>query len=299
MDTSWDDLRSFLAAARAGSMSAGAAELGVAQATMSRRIAQLEATLGHVLFDRTRDGLVLTSAAEALLPHVETMAHAHRLCLAAASGLEARPEGVVRLAIPPGTAVDVAPTLAAGLAERYPGLRLEVLSDNSARDLMRHEADLAVRSMKPERGDLVYRRLGASRLGVYAAPALLARLGKDATLEDLPWVQWSSELAHIPMATWVAERLGARPPAFSSNSFLAMRAAAAAGLGAMLMPGMQAHVVGMVEVPYPTPPLPELPFYLVAHRALRHVPRVAAVMDYIEEVVGASDGFSRWPPPQG
>ncbi len=296
MNAKWDDLKLFLAAAESGSLSAAAKRLGLGQSTLSRRIAGLEEALGHVLFDRTRDGLIPTAAAEALMPHAEAMAHAWRLSVAAASGLEAKPEGVVRVALAPGAAVDIAPALAAGLARRYPGLRLEVLSDNSHRDLQRHEADIAVRSNKPERGDLVFRRMGAVPLGAYAAPSLLAALGGGAGPRDLPWVQYSAELRHIPVAAYVERLLDGRPPAFTSNSFLAMRAAAVAGLGAMVLPRIQTVAVGLVEVPLALPPLPEVPLYLVTHRALRHVPRVAAVVDYIAEVSEATGGFARWPP---
>ncbi|MCB9759702.1 MAG: LysR family transcriptional regulator [Alphaproteobacteria bacterium] len=296
MDESWDDLRLFLAAAQAGSFTAAARRLGLGQATLSRRIAALEERCGHVLFDRSRDGLHLTPAAEALLPHAEAMSEAGRLGVAALSGLEPGPAGVVRLAVPPGTAVDLIPPLLPLLRRRYPDLRLEVLSDNTARDLSRHEADVAIRSLRPTSGDLVFRRLGESALSVWASPDYVAALPKGATEADLDWVQWSSDLAHIPMATWVEARLAGRAPAFTSNSFLAMRAAAQHGAGAMVLPGLQGRLAGLVPVPVCLPPLPVLPFYVVSHRALRHVPRVAAVVDFIEEAM--RDGEPDvWPPP--
>lgn len=295
MDTSWDDLRLFLAAAEAGSLSGAAARLGLGQATLSRRVAALEERLGTRLFQRSRAGLLPTAAAEALLPHARAMAEAARMGGAALQGAEARPEGPVRIACPPGLGADLLPPLLPALRRRHPGIQVSILTGNFTLDLLRHEADIALRGVRPPGGDLVLRRLSSVPLGVFASPAYAAGLDPGQPLE---WLQWSAELAHIPMARWIAQRLAGRPPAMLSNDFLAMRAAAVAGLGAMVLPTLQGHIAGLVPLDGDWPPLPEAPLYLVVPGALRRVPRVAAVVDFIAEVAAGDLGaLTAWPPP--
>ncbi len=286
----WDDLRLFAAAWDAGSLTGAAKMLGVAQATLSRRMAHLESTAGHVLFDRTRAGLVPTSAAHALWPHVESMLAAARGAEASMKGLEVAPEGVVRLAVPPGVAVDLVPSVVLALARRFPAVRLDVLSDARMRDIDRHEADIALRNFAPERGDLVWRRLLDFDVGIWGAPAYVRSLPAGVTAGELQWLQYSDELAHIPQAVFVREVLAGRPPAMWTNDYLAMLAAAKAGVGCLIVPDVQGRLAGLERVPIELPGSPSGPVYLVVHRALRNVPRVAAVVAVLDEVIEALDG---------
>ena len=285
MDLPWDDLRLFLAASEQQTLTAAAKALGLGQATVSRRLASLEEHVGQRLFERHRHGLVPTDAARALLPHAQRMAEQVRLAAAALQGLVAEPEGTVRLAVPPGIAADVLPPLLPALRRRHPKVRLEILSDNFMRDLSRHEADIAMRSFRPETGDLVFRRMPSVPLGVYASQAYVESLPDNPAPHDLEWLQWSDELGHIPLARYVAACLDGRPPALMSNGFVTLRAAAQQGVGCMVIPAIQARMSGLVPVPVDLPPLPAAPFYLVTPRALRGVPRVAAVVDFLVEVV--------------
>jgi DNA-binding transcriptional LysR family regulator len=298
-DWSWDDLKVFEAAWRTGSLTAAAASLGLAQATASRRIASLEERAGHRLFDRRRGGLVPTAAAEALWPHVEAMADAARRARAALQGLETRPEGIVRVATMPGLAVDVLPALVPLLTRRYPELRLDVLSDNQQRDLDRREADVALRTQPPSRGDLVYRRVANIPLLVVASPAYVATLSPQATVRDLDWVQYDAELAHFELTRLIDQLLEGRPAAMWSNSFLALRAAVQHGVGCTVTTALQARHSGLVPVDVPgLPSLPDAPLYLVVHAALQHVPRVRAVVDFLDEALREAVS-GRWPPEPG
>lgn len=294
MDVSWDDLRLFLASWHAGSFSGAAEALGCSQATLSRRIAALEEALGQPLFDRTRRGLVPTEAARALQPHVAGMAGCVEAAGAELEGLSDEPSGVVRIAVPPGVAVDLLPLLAMELRRRHPAICLEVLSDNLALDLSLREAEIALRSTRPGGGDLVSRRLPDIPQVLCAAPSLIAALPEQPTLADVPLLQWSHELAHIPLARWIHQALDGRAPALLTNSFLAMRAAALAGVGAMLLPEVQATVAGLAVVPVDAPPCPIGSWYLVVPRPLRRIPRVAVVVALILEGVEALERGA-WP----
>ena len=281
MDESWDDWRVVHVAWQTGSFTAAAQALGIGQATVSRRVARVEDKLGHTLFDRHRTGLVPTDAARALRPHLEALVAAADDVDRALDGLETEASGVVRLAAPPGVCVDMAPRLAVRLAHTHPGVRLEVLADVDAADLDRREADLALRFMSTTRGDLLVRRVALVQACLVAAPSLVAELA-DVALSEVPLVQWSSDRAHIPMARFLASLGG--PVTFTANDYLVLREAVRAGLGACVFSELEARMLGLVPVPVPLE-LPSMPLYLVVHRALRRVPRVAAVVDAIDFVV--------------
>ena len=285
MELSWDDVRLFLAAWQAGSLSDAARALDVGQATMSRRLARLEQLLGHTLFDRTRAGLIPTEAGRTLHPHAVAMSAEAGAARAALEGLDQEPEGVVRLATAPGIATDLLPPLLPRLMKRAPRLVVELRSDNRALDVLARETDLAIRADGLSSDDVISRSLGSSTLGVWGAPRLVAALLADPS-RPAPWIQWSPDMAHIPLARWVDGQLAGRPPAMRTNSFLVMRAAAVAGLGLMVLPGLQAKLVGLERLPLDVE-LPQGAFSLVMHPSLRRVPRVRAVADFVVEQMEA------------
>ena len=281
LDVPWDDPRIFLAARRHGSFTAAARALGLGQATLSRRVAALEARLGHRLFDRSRDGLRLTPAAARLSPFAEAMEASLRAAGASLAGLEAKPAGLVRLACAPGVGADLGPPIVERLAQDAPGVTLELLADYRVRDLAAHEADLALRNVAPKTGPLVVRRLAELSVGLFASPALLARLPRRPKLGQIPLLDWSDELP-----TLRAQLAGIPGPrALYTNDWFSMRAAAIAGLGAFATTAVQAKLAGLVPVPLSLPAVPKVPLFLVTHEALRDVPRVAAVVRAIEALV--------------
>lgn len=279
----WTDWQVVHAAFTSGSFTAAAEALGVGQATVSRRVASVEAALGHTLFDRHRTGLVPTSAAARLRPHLEALAAAAHGAAHAVDGLEEEARGEVRVAGPPGLCVDLVPALAARLARTHPNLHLCVLADIEPRDLDRREADLALRMVGTDRGDLLVRRLLTARGGLYAAPAYLERLPAGFTLADVALVHYSDEFSHIALDQ-LLRSLGGRT-ALRSNDYLVQRAAVQAGLGAALLSDREARALGLVRLDLPLPVEPVATLYLVVHRALRHVPRVAAVIDAVDALV--------------
>lgn len=277
-NASWDDVRLFLAAVEHGSFTEAARALGVGQATLSRRIAALERQVGHSLFDRSRSGLTLTSAANQLLPWAEAMGASMREAAATLAGLEMAPEGRVRLTCAPGVAVDFGPLLVRRLRAKHPKLVVEVLAELRLRDLTAYEADLALRSQPPASGPLLVKKLGELPVGLFASKDLVRRLPARPRLDQVPLLGWSEELPtlHAALAGLPC------PRTMVTNDFLTMCAAASAGLGAMMTTTVQAGLRGLVRVDVPLPLAPLAPLYLVTHEALRRVPRVAAVFEAIE-----------------
>ena len=290
----WDQARLFLALCRARTVGAAGRALGVDASTVSRRLAALEAALGATLFDRSRDGIAPTEAAEQLLPVAEELEGTMARFSLAAQGLERSAAGWVRLACPPDVAEVVVAPLLPGLLARHPGLRLALDPGEVVRDLTRGEADLALRTVRPRRGDLVVTRLTTVRWVLVAAPALARTLGRLRRWADAPWLGWGERLAGIPPARWVASPAGQVEPTVRCDSVRLLLALAERGLGVALLPEPSAAQAGLAPVAL-APSLREAAadwptdeLFLVTHRALRGVPRVRAVWDALVEGVSAS-----------
>ncbi|HEY0834875.1 MAG TPA: LysR family transcriptional regulator, partial [Azospirillum sp.] len=192
-DLDWEDLRVFVALARAGSLSAAARALKVGHATVGRRVAALEAALGRALFDRRADGYALTAEGAAVLELAAGMDE-RALAILRRAGQDAGLTGTVRLTATESLAERFLIPRLAAFRRRHPGIDLEVLSDPRSLSLAKREADVAVRLARPQAGELVTRRLAAIAYGVYAAP--------DGDAES--WVGYDDSHAHLPEAQWLA-----------------------------------------------------------------------------------------------
>jgi DNA-binding transcriptional LysR family regulator len=282
----WDDVRLFLSLLQSKSLTAAAKALGMDVSTASRRLAKLEARLEVKLFDRTREGLSPTRAAARLVPAAEAMAQAAQTFSGEAGGLEREVEGVVSLSLPPGIGeAFIAPSLPA-LSATYPRLRFEVDASTRMRDVGRREVDLALRTIRPTGGPLKLKLLTRATWLPMAAPAVAARLGVVNDWAALRWVGWGFELAHLPVATWLASRVKA-PPLLRTNAFGLQVAAVREGLGVALVPEPYAQVYGFDvlrvarRLAKDVAALPTDELWLVAHEGLREVPHVAATWDFL------------------
>jgi DNA-binding transcriptional LysR family regulator len=279
----WDDLRIFLAAFREGSCAAAGARLGVNQSTISRRISALETELGVRLFDRTPEGLVPTAAAEEIVPRAELFEVTAAELIGAIEGLDTRPGGVVRIASPVSIASELlAPALPAFLEEQ-PGLRLELIVGDAIVDLSRREADLALRFVRPDRGDLLVRRVGTLRFAVFGSKTYLD-VHRGQRAEDLAWLDWDTTQAQLPDAAWRhAEFPGIEPVLRTNNVGVRLRATRA-GLGVSVLARSLAARYSELEALEDLPAIPDIPVWLVGHRALRNLPRIKAVWAFLEEL---------------
>jgi DNA-binding transcriptional LysR family regulator len=288
----WDQIRLFLAVARGGTLLAAGARLGLDVSTVSRRLDRLEEDVGVALFDRARHGTTLTAAAEQMLPHAEEMEADLRRFAAAVAEVETEAEGVVRVTVPPGVAdTFIAPALTE-LHARHPRIVVELDASVSYADLTRREADIALRTRRPSSGDLVLTRVYEGRAAPMTSPAYAAELGALRKLEDARWIAWGDDLAHLPGARWLREHGPDVSPVLRTSHFGSQLAAARAGLGVMMSSEpYRAH--GLVPVKpgralaTAWAALPGEELWLVGHRALRNVPRVAAVWEFLVERLSA------------
>jgi DNA-binding transcriptional LysR family regulator len=181
----WDELRTFLEVARDGSLSGAARRLGLTQPTVGRHIDALEAALGLTLFTRSPRGLTPTPAAQALGPHAEAMASAAAALGRTASGEAAADRGTVRVTASDVMGCEVLPAILAEFHAMHPAIAIELALTNRTEDLSRRDADIAVRMVRPTQSGLIARRIGVSRIGLYAHRNYIARFGEPRSLADL------------------------------------------------------------------------------------------------------------------
>lgn len=296
MDTSWEDAQTFLAVAEQRSFSAAANLLNVGQPTISRRIASLERRLGVQLFTRSKLGTELTEAATRLLPAAEQMARWAGEFGRLGEGAEAEPTGMVRLAAPPGLAVEVLAPMAAIVRVQHPDIRLEVLASVDYLDLARGEADLAIRTRATGEPELATIHSAEFEIGIFASADYKARLteaaatqgraGSPFRIEDLDWITWSSRYEQVAPRPMLERAIPNFVPAFSSDNYLVLKSALYAGLGVMVLERQGAadfpRSEELVEIDLGFQ-LPSAEYHLICARSMRFVPRVRAVADMLIE----------------
>ncbi len=285
-DLAWDEVRLFLALARSKKLGPAAKALGVDASTVSRQLASLERRSGVRLFERVRDGLVLTAAGDRLVGPAEETEDSVLRFFDQVRPLERVVEGVVRITTPPGVMEALVLPSARALLDRFPKLRLEVDGSQGVANILRREADIAVRLTRPAGEGLVVRRVGKSVNALFASQALGKTLGPLASYDDAPWVTWDAAHADVPSARWFAARVRV-PPVVSASTLLAQVAAVEASLGVGLLPVVVAEKRGLVQVVSHAAPgdFPSDDVYLVSHAALRDAPRIKAVWAFLLEVL--------------
>jgi DNA-binding transcriptional LysR family regulator len=235
----WDDLRYFLAVARAGSLSAAARVLGVTQPTVGRRLDAFQRRLGAKLFVRTPSGQVLSKTGHRLLLHAERIELQVLAASAVTSGRDAGLRGHVRITASEWMLGSVlGPSLRPFLL-RHPELELELLADVRHLNLIRHEADIAIRPSWFEQKEVVQRELAVVAFGLYASDGYLAERGAPDFSrggEGHLVIAMSESLGKVPDVTWLPELVGSARVAVRTNGRAPMATMAAAGIGMACLP---------------------------------------------------------------
>jgi DNA-binding transcriptional LysR family regulator len=234
-EPAWELYRSFLAVMREGSLSAAARALGLTQPTLGRHIGELEAALGgSALFTRSPSGLAPTETARELVPHAEAMAAAAEALVRAASGEKSEARGVVRITASEIIGAEVLPPILAEFRAEHPGIAVELVLSNRTDDLLRREADIAVRMVRPTQASLVAKHLGRIALGLHAHRRYLEAHGRPRSLEELvrhALIGFDREMRSRRLLQDVGLTLTRENFAFRADSDLAQLAAIRAGFG--------------------------------------------------------------------
>jgi DNA-binding transcriptional LysR family regulator len=280
----WDDLRHFLAVARAGSTIAAARELGVNQSTVHRRLAELERAIGGDLFARTPSGYRLNAFGEQLLAQAQEVERAAAAFATAASAAGPRNAEVIRLTCPE----PIMPRITqSGLLERFharhPRFRIEFVMSDRYLDLKKGDADVALRSGDNADSDLVGRKIADSLWALYASARYIEEHGQPRTFEDLrgrAFVGFEESMSGHRSSQWLASVPEARIVA-RNNSVLGLIYAAKSGIALAPLPTAVGDSEGdLIRVLGPVREMSRS-WRILATRRMRRTPKISALFDFI------------------
>ena len=285
----WSLIRSFLAALDQGSLLGAARVLHMSQPTVGRHVADLESQLGVVLFERTGRGLVHTAMALQLAVAARGMEAGALQLSRTLSGAQTQTSGTVRITASVPVAVYLMPPVLAQLRLALPEIQVELVSSNGVSNLLRREADIAVRMVRPEQASLVARKLGDVSLGVYAHRSYLARRGALKIPVDLLKHELiGSDTDNAILQGFQALGFPVTRDAFvlRCDDFIVQWQAVRAGLGvgfcadymARTDPDVLRVLPGLLSIP-------PLPMWLAVHREIRTSQRIRAVFDFLAEAL--------------
>lgn len=280
----WKLFRTFIEVVRDGSLSAAARRLALTQPTVGRHVDALEAALGISLFTRSPRGLIPTSAALDLVPHAEAMAAASAALCRAASSEAATDRGTVRVTASDIMGCEVLPAILGDFRRRHPGIVLELALSNRNEDLLRRDADIAVRMARPTQKALVARRIGKTRIGFYAHKDYLAEFGMPnsvAALDAHCLIGFDRDDRSFRSVGSLARQVTREQFGFRCDSDPAQLAALRAGLG---IGGCQVNLA--MRMPELVRVLPKavdfaLEIWIAMHEDLKTTRRVRLLFDHL------------------
>lgn len=301
----WDDVRHFLALARTGSIRAAGALLSVSHSTVARRVEALEVRLGARLFDRHRDGYLLTDAGREMVAGAERVEREMTALERGLAGQDARLEGPVRITCTDSFIAKILLRTLGRLCEAHPGIELELDADAKNLDLSKREADVALRAFLPGAAPpehLIGRRLVPITLCNYAGIAHAALRDNEQSARPVRWL--GSNLDKILEELAASSSYPEAPVWGTFPSMEVMAEAARAGLGIAMLP---------TYVGDPDPGLTRLPkpdirhvadFWLLSHKDLRDNARLRAareaiateLLEHIALFRGEADAWSETAP---
>lgn len=282
----WNRARAFLVAAEEGSFSAAARALGTTQPTVGRQVAALEEELGVTLFERVGTTLALTPSGIDLVEHVRAMSEAASRVSLAATGQSSSIVGSVCITASEVIAAHLLPPIIGRLRREQPGIEIEIVASNEARDLHRREADIAVRNFRVGQPDLIAQKIKDSRAHMYAAPSYLKRIGPLESPRDLARAElfaFDRTDVMIDGLRSIGVDLGRdRFPIVTANHLVQWELCKH-GAGICIMMEEIGDAEPRVRRALPDlPPLP-IPMWLVCHRELRTSRRIRLVYDLLAE----------------
>jgi len=283
LDWSW--LRDFGVVAETGSLSEAARVLRVSQPTLTRRMAALEEQLGAEVLRRGPRGIELTETGEAILEPIRRMRDEASVVGVAATGRDAALAGTVRVSATEGVANYWCTPVLLDFQREHPAIRIEVDVRNRNANLLRREADIAIRLLRPRQQELVARRVGDLALGLYASTSYLERRGRPDSIDALTshaFVGFDESLVDTDSGRWIEKLAGPGRAVFRSTSLNTQLQAVRCGWGIGITAVFIAEKAGGLERV-----LPEikhsLGVWLVTHPGLRRSARIRAVYDFLAE----------------
>jgi len=284
----WSLVRSFLAVLDHGSLLAAARQLKSSQPTIGRHVAELEAQLGLALFDRTGRGLMPTEAALRLADSARAMQSGADQLARSVIGSDKSTSGTVRISASQTVACFVLPALLAQMRQALPDIQVELVAKNSVSNLLRREADIAVRMVQPEQASIIARRVGKVGLRACAHQDYLRRRGvprhpRDLLAHDLIGGDRNDSILRGFAANGlVVERNNF---AFRTDDLIAIWQAVRAGLGIGFVSELLIRSDPSVIPVLPKLKIEPLPVWLAVHKEIRTNKRIRAVYDFLSDAL--------------
>jgi DNA-binding transcriptional LysR family regulator len=282
----WNRARAFLVTAEEGSLSAAARALDMSQPTLGRQVSQLETELGVALFVREGRGLELTPNGLELVEFVRTMGEAANRLSLVASGKSQTIEGSISISATEDAAVFVLPSIIKKLRGVHPGIEVEIIASNAETDLLRREADIAIRGFRPTQVDLIARKLKPVSASYYATSEYIASIGNPTSLEQLQSADFVGFETSGQMIQRLAEmglKLTTKNFPFLSANRLVQWELAKQGICIGIFADQAAEAEPRLAKVLPNEPPYEGEIWLVAHRELRMNRRVRTVYEFLAE----------------
>ncbi|MCJ8269732.1 MAG: LysR family transcriptional regulator [Psychrosphaera sp.] len=286
---SWEWIQSFVVVAHCGSLSKAATVLGTSQPTLSRHMAALEQQLGITLFDRSTQGLKITSDGAKLIESSEAMQQGAQRFARLASGATLSLSGEVRISANEVVGLYYLPRVIAEFNLLYPEVTVEVDISNKATSLNKRDADIALRMFRPTQPDLVAKRLHDIELQFTASKDYLARQGEPQTLGEIcnhPIIGFDRE----QQTEKAVEAMGlsiADVTIISKTDFLPLQIELARnGAGITITHRQIIEQFDQLQQILPNVPIPKLELWLVCHGDVQHNRRIRALMDFLAEAFG-------------
>jgi DNA-binding transcriptional LysR family regulator len=287
----WSLVRSFLAVLEKGSLLAASRHLQLSQPTIGRHVAELESQLGLVLFDRNGRGLLPTEAAYHLAESARIMQSGADQLARNVLGADLGASGTVRITASQPVSCYVLPPLLAQMRLSLPDVQVELVASNEVSNLLRREADIAVRMVQPEQASIIARRVGKVTLRACAHQDYLRRRGVPRQPSDL--------LAHDliggdrnddTLKGFAAQGLvvGREQFAFRADDLIVVWQAVRAGLGVGFV---SEHLIRSDPAVIPVLPklkIEPLPVWLAVHKEIRTSKRIRAVYDFLADALPAA-----------
>lgn len=281
----WDDVRVLLAAARAGQIKIAARQLQLSQATVGRRIARLEESLGLNLLIREPHGCRLSDEGQGLMAQFEAIETQFQTITEASAAESSGPQGTVRVSMPDGFGLEFLADRIGKAHQRYPNLRIQLVPAPRNFSLSQREADIAIRIGRPSSGNIIRQKLTDYSLGLFASQAYLETHPAPQTLEGLAdhrLVGYVEDLIDTPELNYMYE--------FSKSWQSTVEVSSAAGQLRAVRSGAGIGILHHFMVHESTQLVPILPEYTVSrtywiawHKNVAHLKRVQAVASFITQ----------------
>ena len=285
----WSLTRSFLAVLDQGSLLGAARQLKTSQPTLGRHIAELESQWGVVLFERTGRGLVPTATALKLAESARAMETGALQLSRTLTGTQSQTAGTVRITASVPVAVQLLPPILARMRQTLPDIQVELVSSNQVSNLLRREADIAVRMVRPEQGTLVARKIGRVGVGAYAHRSYLARrnpINQPTDLLQHDLIGNDADPSILRGFRAMGYPVTKESFVLRTDDFIVQWQAVRAGVGigfvadymAVTDPDVLPVLGGML-------PIPDLPMWLTVLREIRTNARIRAVYDFLADAL--------------